>query len=83
MVPGSWLPTAAPALVAAAIVALAIVMPAWAAAVVVGVVLLVVAGIAGRLGSKTLRAAVPVSVPKETMEKLRADVQTMVGHARR
>ena len=25
----------------------------------------------------------PVSVPKETMEKLRADVQTMVGHARR
>jgi len=70
-------------LVATAIVALAIVMPAWAAAVVVGVVLLVVAGIAGRVGSKTLRAAVPVSVPKETMEKLRADVQTMVGHARR
>jgi hypothetical protein len=58
-------------------------MPAWAAAVVVGVVLLVVAGIAGRVGSKTLRAAVPVSAPKETMENLRADVQTMVGHARR
>jgi len=45
-------------LVAAAIVALAIVMPAWAAAVVVGVVLPVVAGIAGRVRSKTLRAAV-------------------------
>ena len=45
-------------LVAAAIVALATVMPAWAAAVVVGVVLPVVAGIAGRVRSKTLRAAV-------------------------
>lgn len=70
-------------LVAAAIVALALVMPAWAAAVVVGVVLLVVAGIAGRVGSKTLRAAVPGSVPKETMENLRTDVQTLVEHGRR
>lgn len=70
-------------LVAGAVVALAIVMPAWAAAVLVGAVLLVVAAIAGRVGGKTLRAAVPGSVPKETMENLRADVQTLVEHARR
>jgi hypothetical protein len=70
-------------LVAAAIVGLAMVIPAWAAAIVVGVVLLVAAGIAGRVGGKTLRAAVPGTVPKETMESLRADVQTLVEHARR
>jgi putative superfamily III holin-X len=70
-------------LVTAAILALAIVVPAWAAAVVVGVALLVGAGIAGRVGGKTLRAAVPGTVPKETMENLRADVQTLVEHARR
>jgi hypothetical protein len=70
-------------LIAAAIIGLALVMPAWAAALVVGVALIVGAGIAGLVGRKTLRAAVPGSVPKETMESLRADVATLLEHARR
>jgi Putative Actinobacterial Holin-X, holin superfamily III len=70
-------------LVAAAIIALALVMPAWAAAIVVGVVLLVGAAIAGLVGRKTLRSASPGSVPKETLESLSADVHTLLEHARR
>jgi Putative Actinobacterial Holin-X, holin superfamily III len=70
-------------LIAAAILALAIVMPAWVAALVVGVALLVGAGIAGLVGRKALRAAVPGTVPRETMESVRADVQTLLEHARR
>jgi Putative Actinobacterial Holin-X, holin superfamily III len=70
-------------LIAAAIVALAVVMPAWTAALVVGVALLVGAGIAGLVGRKALRGAIPGTVPKETMENVRADVQTLFDHARR
>lgn len=70
-------------LVAAAIIALALVMPAWAAAIVVGIVLLVGAAIAGLVGRKTLRSAAPGSVPKETLESLSADVHTLLEHARR
>jgi hypothetical protein len=70
-------------LVAAAIIALALVMPAWAAAIVVGVVLIVGAGIAGLVGRKTLQSASPGSVPKETLESLSADVHTLLEHARR
>jgi hypothetical protein len=70
-------------LIAAAIVALAMVMQAWAAALVVGVALLAGAGLAGVVGRKMLRGAVPGDVPKETMESLRADVDTLLEHARR
>lgn len=70
-------------LLAAAIVALAIVMPPWAAALVVGIALLIGAGMAGLIGGKALRRAVPGSVPKETMESVRADVNTVREHARR
>lgn len=70
-------------LLAAAIIALAIVMPAWAAALVVGVALLLGAGLAGLVGGKALRRAIPGDVPKETMDSLRADVTTVMDHARR
>lgn len=70
-------------LIAAAILGLALVMPAWGAAILVGVALLAGAGIAAMVGRKTLREAVPGSVPKETMESLRADVQTLLDHAKR
>lgn len=70
-------------LLAAAIVALAIVLPAWAAALIVGIALLLGAGLAGLVGGKALRRAVPGNVPKETMESLRADVNTVKDHARR
>jgi membrane protein len=70
-------------LIAAAIIALALVMPAWAAAIVVGVVLLIGASIAGMVGRKTLVSASPGNVPKETMDNLSADVHTLLEHARR
>jgi hypothetical protein len=70
-------------LIAAAIIALALVMPAWAAAIVVGVVLLIGASIAGMVGRKTFVSASPGNVPKETMDNLSADVHTLLEHARR
>ena len=60
-------------LVAAAVLALTIVLPAWAAAVVVAVVLAVIAGVLALMGRARLRAAGSLA-PKETIETVQEDI---------
>lgn len=64
------------ALVAAAILALALVLPGWLAAIIVGVVLFAIAGIAALLGKGQLSRATP-AVPQEATASLKKDVQTV------
>lgn len=63
-------------LVAAAVLGLANVIPAWLAAVIVGVVLLLVAGAAALAGRGELKQATP-PVPEEAVDGLKQDVQTL------
>jgi hypothetical protein len=62
--------------VAAAVLALALVMDGWLAAVIVGVVLLAVAGIAALVGKKQLNRATP-PLPQEALSGVQADVETV------
>lgn len=66
------------ALVATAILALALVLDAWLAALIVGVVLLAVAGIAAMLGRREVSEATP-PVPEQTLESVRRDVEAAKG----
>ncbi|TWH69410.1 putative superfamily III holin-X [Micromonospora olivasterospora] len=66
------------ALVAAAILLLALVLPAWVAALVVAVVLFAVAGILALVGKKQVSQAVP-PVPTATVRSVRADVDTVTA----
>jgi uncharacterized membrane protein YqjE len=59
-------------LIAAAVAALALVLPVWLAAVIVAVVLFVVAGIAALLSRKQ---AAEVGPPTETVESVKADIK--------
>lgn len=61
-------------LLLAAIYALSLVLPAWAAALVVAVVLLIIAGIAAMMGIKMLKKATP-PVPEKTLETLKETPQ--------
>ena len=61
------------ALVAAAILGLAIVLPAWAAALVVAVVLVAVAALLALLGRARLRKAAPLA-PTKTIEAVQEDI---------
>lgn len=65
-------------LITTAILALALVLPAWASAMIVGVVLLAVAGVAAMLGKSKVSAATPAK-PERAMEGLREDVATIKG----
>ncbi|MEV0646702.1 phage holin family protein [Phytomonospora sp. NPDC050363] len=60
-------------LLAAAVLALALVMPAWLAALLVGVAVLVVAGILALVGRSRVKEAVPLK-PTETAESVQADI---------
>ncbi|MBV9060401.1 MAG: phage holin family protein [Pseudonocardiales bacterium] len=64
------------ALVAAAILGLATVLAAWLAAVIVGVVLLVLAGIISALGITQVRQSAP-PVPERAVENAKRDIQTL------
>src|SRR3954462_1188688 len=64
------------ALIAAAIAALDIVLALWLAALVIGVVLLIVAGVLALVGRKELRQAAP-PVPKDVVDSVQQDVQTV------
>jgi Putative Actinobacterial Holin-X, holin superfamily III len=64
------------ALVTAAILGLAHVMPGWLAAVVVAVVLFAVAGVLGLLGKKDVQQATP-PLPTETISSVQADIETV------
>jgi uncharacterized membrane protein YqjE len=60
----------------ALVLLLAKVMPAWAAALLVGIVLLVVAGVLALAGRGQVRRATP-PVPQEAVSGVRADIDTV------
>ncbi|MEU4512428.1 phage holin family protein [Nonomuraea wenchangensis] len=70
------------ALVAAVILLLALVMPAWVAAAVVGVVLFVVAAVLGLVGKNQVQRATP-PVPEETIASVKADIDMVKERAHR
>ena len=61
--------------IAAAVAGLSTVLPVWAAALIVGAVLFIVAGIAGLIGRNQAREATPAA-PK-TVETVKADIQEL------
>lgn len=65
-------------LTAAAVMALALVMPGWASALMVGVVLLVIAGIVALAGRAQVRRAVP-AMPERAVEGMREDLSIVKG----
>jgi hypothetical protein len=69
-------------LLAAAVLGLDVVMPAWLAALIVAVVVLAVAGVLGLLGRGQVARATP-AVPEETMRSVKADIDEVKGRARR
>jgi Putative Actinobacterial Holin-X, holin superfamily III len=60
-------------LLAAAVLGLALVLPAWLAALIVGVVVLAIAGIAALIGKKKVEEAGP-AVPERTVASVKEDV---------
>ena len=69
-------------LLAAAIIGLALVMPAWAAALIVGGALLIVAAIAAMLGKSQFGRAT-TAVPEQTVQSVKADVEEVKERAHR
>ena len=65
-------------LVAAGILALALVLPAWASALIVGVVLLVVAAVLGLAGRSQVSSATPAK-PEHAIEGIREDLAVVKG----
>jgi uncharacterized membrane protein YqjE len=66
-------------LLAAVVIALALVLPAWAAALVVAVVLLAVAGVLALRGKKEVAQATPAA-PERAIAGIKEDVETVKGH---
>ena len=60
-------------LIAAAVAAIALVLPVWAAALIVGAVLLAVGGVAALTGKKQVAEASPV--PQQTVANVKEDIQ--------
>lgn len=69
-------------LIACAIIAIAGVLSAWLAALIIGALLLAVAGVAAALGKERLRRGTP-PVPQEAVGSVKADVETIKEKARR
>lgn len=67
------------ALLAAAVLALALVLPAWAAALIVGVVLVAIAGVLALRGKGEVQQATPAA-PERAIAGLKQDVETVKGH---
>ncbi|MBO4209349.1 phage holin family protein [Micromonospora echinofusca] len=68
-------------LIAAAVLLLASVLPAWVAALIVAVVLFLVAGVLALAGKKQVSQAVPPT-PQETVRSVRADMDTVTAAVR-
>ena len=68
-------------LLAGAVLALALAVPAWAAALIVGGVLLAVAGIAALVGRGAVAQATPAA-PERAIAGLKQDVETLKGGTR-
>ena len=69
------------ALTATAIAALSLAMAVWVAALIVGVVLLLVAGVLALMGKKQVGQATPMA-PERAVESVKADVQHVKVRAR-
>ncbi len=69
-------------LTAAGILALALVLPAWAAALIVGGALLALAGIAAAIGVSQLKHGVPPT-PTQTIDSVKEDVRVVRGLRKR
>lgn len=69
-------------LVACAVIAIAGAVTAWLAALIVGIALLVAAGLAALLGRSRLQRATP-PVPQEAAESVKADVDEIKERTRR
>jgi hypothetical protein len=69
-------------LIAAAVLGLAEALPGWAAALIVAVVLLGIAGVLAAVARSQLRRAVP-PVPEQAIASTREDVRTVTESARR
>ncbi|GAB3261723.1 phage holin family protein [Alteromonas gracilis] len=65
-------------LLTAAALGLALVVPGWAAALIVGVAVLVAAGVAAMVGKREVTQAVPPA-PERTIENVKEDVATIKG----
>ena len=70
------------ALVTTAILALALVLPAWLSALIVAVVLFAVAGVLALVGKKDVQKGSP-PVPTEAIASTKTDIQTVKESARR
>ncbi|GAB3139979.1 phage holin family protein [Microbispora hainanensis] len=70
------------ALVATAILALALVLPAWASALIIGAALLALAGLLALVGKEQVSRATPPT-PEEAMRSLKVDIDVMKGSVRR
>ena len=68
-------------LIAAAVLGLATVLPAWAAALIVGGVILVIAVILALMGIGALKKGVPPALT-DTIESIKKDVRTIKGTER-
>lgn len=69
-------------LVAAVILLLALVLPAWAAAALVAVVLFIVAAVLGLIGKNQVKQATP-PMPEEAIASVKADIDMVKERARR
>lgn len=69
-------------LLTSAVLALALVMPGWAAALVVAGVLLIIAAILALIGYAKLKSGIP-PVPEDTIESVKHDIEVVRGTRRR
>ena len=69
-------------LIAAAVLGLATVLPAWASALIIGGGILVIAGILALIGISSLKKGVPPA-PTETFQSIKKDVRTIKGTGKR
>lgn len=65
-------------MLAAAIIGLSLVVPAWAAALIVGGVVLIVVIVLALVGIKALKTGVP-PVPTETVANVKSDIRAIKG----
>ena len=70
------------ALITTVIAALALVLPVWAAALIVAVVIFIVAGVLGLLGKNQIQRATP-AIPEITVESVKRDVATVSERIKR
>jgi multisubunit Na+/H+ antiporter MnhC subunit len=69
-------------LVAAAVLGLATVLPAWLAALIVGVAILLIGVVLALIGLSNLKKGVPPA-PTETIESIKKDVSVIKGTGKR